>query len=30
MGVLEGIKVVDVGVLVQAPQAAMMLGNLGA
>lgn len=30
MGALDGIKVVDVGVLVQAPQAAMMLGNLGA
>ena len=30
MGVLEGIKVIDVGVLVQAPQAATMLGDMGA
>ena len=30
IGILDGVRVVDVGVLVQAPQAAMLLGNLGA
>jgi crotonobetainyl-CoA:carnitine CoA-transferase CaiB-like acyl-CoA transferase len=30
VGALDGIKVVDLGILVQAPQAAAMLGDLGA
>ncbi len=30
MGALDGIRVIDLGVLVQAPQAALLLGDLGA
>lgn len=30
MAILDGIRVLDLGLLVQAPQAAMLLGNLGA
>lgn len=30
MGALSGIRVLDLGVLVQAPQAALLLGDMGA